>query len=99
MPTCKDDLERQLSTMVCAGDLTLKGAQHEIATDWRAGLQKVDQRQGLRGTVAAREAQMRLKPERGDGARRTIFYVSFAGPRPWCRRLTCASQGLERFHG
>jgi hypothetical protein len=32
----KDALERQLSIMVCAGDLTLKGAQHEIATDWRA---------------------------------------------------------------
>ena len=32
----KDDLERRLSIMVCAGDLTLKGAQHEIATDWRA---------------------------------------------------------------
>jgi len=40
MPTCKDDLERQLSTMVCAGDLTLKGAQHEVATDWRAGYKK-----------------------------------------------------------
>jgi hypothetical protein len=26
--------------MVCAGDLTLKGAQHEIATDWRAALQE-----------------------------------------------------------
>ena len=36
----KDDLERQLSIMVCAGDLTLKGAQHEIATDWRAGYKK-----------------------------------------------------------
>jgi hypothetical protein len=32
----KDDLERQLSIMVCAGEFTLKGAQHEIATDWRA---------------------------------------------------------------
>jgi hypothetical protein len=32
----RDDLERQLSIMVCAGDFTLKGAQHEIATDWRA---------------------------------------------------------------
>jgi hypothetical protein len=32
----KDDLERRLSIMVCAGDLTLKGAQHEITTDWRA---------------------------------------------------------------
>jgi hypothetical protein len=32
----KDDLERRLSIMVCAGDLTLKGAQHETATDWRA---------------------------------------------------------------
>jgi hypothetical protein len=41
----KDDLERQLSTrrlliMVCVGDLTLKGAQHEIATDWRAAYKK-----------------------------------------------------------
>jgi len=36
----KDDLERQLSIMVCAGDLTLKGAQHEIATDWRAAYKK-----------------------------------------------------------
>ena len=27
-----------------------------------------------------------------------VFYVSFAGPRPWCRRLSCANQGLERFH-
>jgi len=36
----KDDLERQLSIMVCAGDLTLEGAQHEIATDWRAGYKK-----------------------------------------------------------
>jgi len=37
----KDDLERQLSTRrVCVGDLTLKGAQHEIATDWRAAYKK-----------------------------------------------------------
>jgi len=36
----KDDLERGLSIMVCAGDLTLKGAQHEIATDWRAAYKK-----------------------------------------------------------
>ena len=36
----KDDLERRLSIMVCAGDLTLKGAQHEIATDWRAAYKK-----------------------------------------------------------
>jgi hypothetical protein len=36
----KDDLERQPSIMVCAGDLTLKGAQHEIATDWRAAYKK-----------------------------------------------------------
>jgi hypothetical protein len=26
--------------MVCACDLTLKGAQHEIATDWRATYKK-----------------------------------------------------------
>ena len=36
----KDDLERQLSSMVCAGDLTLKGTQHEIGTDWRAVYKK-----------------------------------------------------------
>lgn len=36
----KDDLERQLSIMVCAGDVTLNGAQHEIATDWRAAYKK-----------------------------------------------------------
>lgn len=36
----KDDLERQLSTMVCAKDLTLNGAQHEIATDWCAAYKK-----------------------------------------------------------
>jgi len=36
----KDELERRLSIMVCAGDLTLKGAQHEIATDWRAAYKK-----------------------------------------------------------
>jgi hypothetical protein len=40
-----DDLERQLSTrrlsiMVCVGDLTLKGAQHDIATDWRGAYKK-----------------------------------------------------------
>ena len=29
-----------LSANSCAGDLTLKGAQHEIATDWRAGYKK-----------------------------------------------------------
>jgi hypothetical protein len=41
----KDALERQLSIMVCAGDLTLKGAQHEIATDWHAAYKKwVDSR-------------------------------------------------------
>jgi hypothetical protein len=32
----KDDLERQLSIMVWASDLTLKGAHREIATDWCA---------------------------------------------------------------
>ena len=32
----KDELERQLSTMVCAGDATLTGAQDEIGTDWCA---------------------------------------------------------------
>ena len=31
----KDDLERQLAIMVCAGDVTLNGAQHEIAS-WRS---------------------------------------------------------------
>jgi len=31
---------RSPQSMVCAGDLTLKGAQHEIATDWRAGYKK-----------------------------------------------------------
>jgi hypothetical protein len=36
----KDDLERQLSIMVCAGDATLNGAQHEIATNWRAAYKK-----------------------------------------------------------
>jgi hypothetical protein len=36
----KDNLERQLSIMVCVGDLTLNGAQHEIATDWRAAYKK-----------------------------------------------------------
>jgi len=36
----KDDLQRQLSIMGCAGDLTLKGAQHDIATDWRATYKK-----------------------------------------------------------
>jgi hypothetical protein len=36
----RHDLERQLSIMVCAGDLTLKDAQHEIATDWRAAYKK-----------------------------------------------------------
>jgi hypothetical protein len=28
------DALRKLSIMVCAGDVTLNGAQHEIATDW-----------------------------------------------------------------
>ena len=36
----KDELERQLSIMVCAGDATLTGAQHEIGTDWRAAYKK-----------------------------------------------------------
>jgi hypothetical protein len=36
----KDDLERRLSIMVCAGDATLNGARHEIATDWRAAYKK-----------------------------------------------------------
>ena len=36
----KDALERRLRIMVCAGDLTLNGAQHEIATDWRAAYKK-----------------------------------------------------------
>jgi hypothetical protein len=36
----KAALERLLSIMVCAGDLTLNGAQHEIATDWRAAYKK-----------------------------------------------------------
>ena len=36
----KDDLERQLAIMVRAGDVTLNGAQHEIATDWRAAYKK-----------------------------------------------------------
>jgi hypothetical protein len=67
----KDDLERRLSIMVCAGDLTLKGAEHEIATDWRAAYKKWINGKGLRGTVTTWEAQMRLKLERGGGARRT----------------------------
>jgi hypothetical protein len=36
----KDELVRRLSIMVCAGDVTLTRAQHEIATDWRAAYQK-----------------------------------------------------------
>jgi hypothetical protein len=36
----KDALERRLRIMLCAGDLTLNGAQHEIATDWRAAYKK-----------------------------------------------------------
>ena len=36
----KDELERQLSIMVCAGDATLTGAQHEIGTDWRTAYKK-----------------------------------------------------------
>jgi hypothetical protein len=36
----KDDLEGRLSTMVCSGDLILKGAQHDFATDWRAVYKK-----------------------------------------------------------
>jgi hypothetical protein len=36
----KDALERRLRIMVCANDLTLNGAQHEIATDWRAAYKK-----------------------------------------------------------
>ena len=36
----KDELERQLSIMVCAGDATLTGAQHEIGTDCRAAYKK-----------------------------------------------------------
>ena len=36
----KEVLERRLWIMVCAGDLTLNGAQHEIAIDWRAGYKK-----------------------------------------------------------
>jgi hypothetical protein len=66
----KDDLERQLSIMVCAGDRTLKSA-HETATEWRAAYKKWINGKGLRGPVATREAQMRLKLERGDRARRT----------------------------
>jgi hypothetical protein len=36
----KDQLEHQLSIMVCAGDATLTGARHEIGTDWRAAYKK-----------------------------------------------------------
>jgi hypothetical protein len=36
----KATLERQLSIMVCAGDVTLNGAQREIATDRRAAYKK-----------------------------------------------------------
>jgi hypothetical protein len=36
----KDELERQLSIMVCADDATLTGAQHEIGTDWRTAYKK-----------------------------------------------------------
>jgi hypothetical protein len=36
----KDEVARRLSTMVCAGDVTLTGAQHEIAMDWRAAYKK-----------------------------------------------------------
>jgi hypothetical protein len=56
----KDDLERQLSIMVCAGDLTLKGAQHEIASDWRAAYK------GVENHRPDRRIQMYLKLERVD---------------------------------
>ena len=36
----KDELERQLSVRVCAGDATLTGAQREIGTDWRAAYKR-----------------------------------------------------------
>jgi hypothetical protein len=36
----KDDLECQLSIIVAVATSPLKGAQHEIATDWRAAYKK-----------------------------------------------------------
>jgi hypothetical protein len=36
----KDALERKLHKLVCAGQLDLKTAQHEIASDWIEGYKK-----------------------------------------------------------
>jgi hypothetical protein len=36
----KDKLENRLHAMVCSGEISLKDAQHEIATDWVAAYRK-----------------------------------------------------------
>src|SRR5215472_14975732 len=78
----KDDLERKLSIMVCAGDLTLKGAQHKIATDRRAAYKKWIKGKGCGGTVTTWEAQMRLKLERDDGARGRVVSMAYLTKPP-----------------
>jgi hypothetical protein len=40
IPNPKDGLENQLHNMVCQGELSTSTAQHAIATDWVAALQR-----------------------------------------------------------
>ena len=44
----KDHLENQLHALVCAGTVSLAEAQHAIATDWVAAMQKYGRKAGPR---------------------------------------------------
>jgi hypothetical protein len=44
----KDHLENQLHALVCAGTVPLAAAQHAIATDWVAAMQKYGRKAGPR---------------------------------------------------